>query len=79
MKMKRLIYLMFCLLQISVTPSAVPSTKDVDNFIHLHGLQFSHVRDATVSLLTGAEALEVFCMRSVGKGARGQSIAVEFL
>ena len=63
---------------IPVTPNAIPTTKDLNEFPHLCGLQFPHVRDATVSLLIGADVPEVFCMRSVRKGARGQPIAVEF-
>ena len=63
---------------IPMTPNAVPTTRDLIEFPHLRGLQFPKIRGATVTLLIGADVPEVFHMRSIRKGTRGQPIAVEF-
>ena len=40
-------------------------------------LHFPRIHGATVTLLIGADAPEIFCMQSICKGTRGQPIAVE--
>ena len=62
---------------IFVTPNAVPASGDLNQFTHLRGLNYPQVHGATVTLLIGPDVPEVFCMRSVHKGARGQLVAFE--
>ena len=62
---------------IPVTPNAIPASGDLNQFTHLRGQNFLQVYGATVTLLIGADVTQVFCMRSVRKGARGQPVEVE--
>ena len=67
----------FSIDDIPVTPNAIPAKNDLSKLSHLRGLHFPRIHGATVTLLIGADAPEIFCMQSIRKGTRGQPIAVE--
>ena len=62
--------------EIPVSPNPVPAKGDLNRFAHLKGIPFSSIPRATVTLLIGADSPELFCVREVRKGMRGQPIAI---
>ena len=62
---------------IPISPNILPASSDLYKFPHLSDLEFPTLPGATVTLLIGADAPEIFCFRSTRVGSRGQPIAVE--
>ena len=64
---------------IPVKPNAIPAKRQLNALSHLKDIPFATVQGATVTLLIGADAPEVFCPLNVRKGGRGEPIALETL
>ena len=62
---------------IPVKPNASPAKNELNELSHLKNIPFTSVNGATVTLLVGADAPEVFCPLSTRKGGRGEPVAVE--
>ena len=63
--------------EVPILPNPVVSKIDLDWFSHLKNLSFPHIPGATVTLLIGADNPEIFCIRDVRVGCKGQPIAIE--
>ena len=67
----------FCIPSIPVTPNLIPAKTDLDKLTYLRDIEFPQVKNATVTLLIGADCPEMFCVSEMRKGARGQPVAIK--
>ena len=67
----------FCIPSIPVTPNLIPAKTDLDKSTYLRDIEFPQVKNATVTLLIGADCPEMFCVSEMRKGARGQPVAIK--
>ena len=59
---------------IPINPKAIPAKGVLNIMPHLSWITFQRIPDATVTLLIGADAPEVFCPIDICKGGRRQPI-----
>ena len=71
------ITLVISIADIPVKPNAIPAKNELNALSHLKDIHFASVKGATVTLLVGADAPEMFCPFSIRKGCRGEPVAVE--
>ena len=67
----------FCIPSIPVTPNLIPAKTDLDKLTDLRDIEFPQVKNATVTLLIGADCPEMFCVSEMRKGVRGQPVAIK--
>ena len=63
--------------EVPVRPNVIPVKDKIKEMPHLSDLSFPTVKSATVTLLIGANAPELFCPINARKGRRGEPIAIQ--
>ena len=67
----------FSLEDIPVKPNLIPARCDLELASHLKDITLRQIENAAVTILIGADTPEMFSVRSVRTGQRGQLIAIE--